>query len=141
MTTTDQTNKVEQRHMKRADELFNDVAVGVRYSAYKGAAVAYIAQAFASFEAEILAQHQADNGWNFNMEDAPRDGAVFSGWVEEDKAGKISHKIVHEVRFYDNEWQYNHPHGWVSLNMINWVKRKPIAFKPILLPEQMELSE
>jgi len=126
VTTTDQTNKVEQRHMKRADELFNDVAVGVRYSAYKGAAVAYIAQAFASFEAEILAQHQADNGWCFNMEDAPEKEELFlhhPNWLA---------KIIIGYRGSDGCF-YDRTNSHIT--------NQPIAFKPILLPEQRELPE
>ena len=85
----------------------------------------------------VKAQRDAANGWNFNMEDAPRDGTKVDLWCErENYEGEITH-----VRKCNACWGAR-PNRFTGGDDPDWLgiyelfaDITPIAFKLIDIPE------
>jgi len=139
MTTTDQTNKVEQRELnmneilekvKRERKTTNHVRsmetheiVDLLHSLYDHNEA--LLNTVGELE-EFLAKRDADNGWCFNMEAAPEKEELFlhhPNWLS---------KIIIGHRGSDGCF-YDRTNSHIT--------NQPIAFKPILLPEQREFPE
>jgi len=154
-TTTDQTSKVEQREddlriiievleaavileeTLGAESVLSEADYEMGGYGEICASISVLGDK-AKAAALSLAKRDADNGWCFDMNEAPRDGTKVDLFAR----GKAKSARLADMVYQDGKW------GSLEKSLFTGGSFHPVpsnieilAFKPILLPEQRELPE